>query len=198
MKELGAQCQRCGYNKSLRALHFHHKDSSEKKLWSNGKARVSPEEVRAHPERFVVLCANCHAELHDEEAQKAHTYTTCDFCGKSFRTQPHRAVTGHGKYCSKQCTYDAWDRWALSTEAIMARFWKYTFKTEGCWLWQGQMIQGKYPCLQTKQRSGKQTTSVAHRISYEFHVGPIPKGKQLVRTCKNDFCVNPDHLEIMK
>lgn len=197
MKELGAQCQRCGYNKSLRALHFHHKDSSEKKMWSNGKARVSPEEVRAHPERFIVLCANCHAELHDEEAQKERTYATCDFCGKSFRTQPHRAGNGRGKYCSKRCTYAGWDRDARSEQSVTDRLSKHVVKSDTCWEWQGTMFAGKYPYFSQKQDNGKYTVRFVHRITYELHVGPIPHGKQLTRTCHNLRCVNPEHIKIL-
>jgi hypothetical protein len=35
----------------------------------------------------------------------------------------------------------------------------------------------------------------AHRWSYEYHVGPIPKGMHLDHLCRNTRCVNPDHLE---
>ena len=59
----GSVCQKCGYFKCLAALHFHHIDPSEKKEWLHSYYR-SLLEVEAHPERFLLLCANCHAETH--------------------------------------------------------------------------------------------------------------------------------------
>ena len=59
----GKACQKCGYSKCFAALHFHHIDSSEKKQWLHTYYK-SLLEVEAHPERFNLLCSNCHAEAH--------------------------------------------------------------------------------------------------------------------------------------
>lgn len=67
LSELGMRpaCQSCGYSKSLAALHFHHKDRSTK---TGSVAAMSFRDALAETKKCVLLCANCHAELHESEA----------------------------------------------------------------------------------------------------------------------------------
>jgi hypothetical protein len=61
----GGQCEKCGYDRCTSALHFHHLDRSEKYVWNpQGKGGTSVREIKAHPERFQLLCSNCHIETH--------------------------------------------------------------------------------------------------------------------------------------
>jgi hypothetical protein len=74
---------------------------------------------------------------------------------------------------------------------LLARFWSYVTKSEGCWLWTGATTRG-YGYLR-----GNMTTKniYAHRLSYELHIGTIPDGLVLDHLCRNTLCVNPEHLE---
>ena len=62
---LGGKCSLCGYAKCVEALHFHHKNPRQKEfgLAQNGLTR-SWERVRKELEKCVLICANCHAEIH--------------------------------------------------------------------------------------------------------------------------------------
>lgn len=62
----GGKCERCGYDKSLRSLQFHHRDESQKSFGlSQSDSIRSWEDCLAESEKCDLLCANCHAEEHD-------------------------------------------------------------------------------------------------------------------------------------
>ena len=65
-QQFGNRCQLCGYDKCLSALCFHHKAGTKTVWWGKDK-RVSFTEVAQFPERFMLICANCHAEQHATE-----------------------------------------------------------------------------------------------------------------------------------
>jgi len=62
----GGQCIVCGYSKNLAALTFHHTDTDQKdfKLDMRSMANRSLEPVLAELEKCILVCHNCHAELH--------------------------------------------------------------------------------------------------------------------------------------
>ena len=62
--------------------------------------------------------------------------------------------------------------------------------TSGCWLWLGATNNNGYGQIHV---SGK--TRLAHRKSYEIHVGEIPDGLTLDHLCRVSLCINPAHLE---
>lgn len=70
------------------------------------------------------------------------------------------------------------------------RFWIPEPNT-GCWLWIGCLIRTGYGHF----RKDSKTLILAHRFSYETHVGPIPEGLDLDHLCRVRSCVNPEHLE---
>ena len=61
----GGKCERCGYNRYIEALEFHHLDSTKKdfNVSQHGYTR-SWERVVKELEKCIMLCANCHRELH--------------------------------------------------------------------------------------------------------------------------------------
>jgi DNA replicative helicase MCM subunit Mcm2 (Cdc46/Mcm family) len=67
----GGACQRCGYNKCPGALSFHHLDPNEKDYGiSGGGVSRSFEKVKPELDKCILVCQNCHAEIHYEEDSK--------------------------------------------------------------------------------------------------------------------------------
>jgi hypothetical protein len=61
----GGKCERCDYHKSLNALTFHHKDPSLKDFTISSKS-YSIERLKKEVDKCILLCSNCHIELHEE------------------------------------------------------------------------------------------------------------------------------------
>lgn len=91
-----------------------------------------------------------------------------------------------GRVCESGCTCSRHP----SLEDIQKRFWSRVNKTSDCWLWTGSTLKNGYPRF---SKDGKY--QLAHRLAYEFVVGPIPAGLTLDHryTCPK-ICVNPAHL----
>ena len=62
-EEAGNCCSKCGYDKCLAALEFHHPDPSVKESKIIGST-ASLDKQRAEASKCVLLCANCHREAH--------------------------------------------------------------------------------------------------------------------------------------
>lgn len=60
---LGGKCIKCGYSKSFFALQFHHINPDEKE---DDMARLSFEKQIEEVKKCLLLCANCHFEIHEE------------------------------------------------------------------------------------------------------------------------------------
>jgi len=66
--------------------------------------------------------------------------------------------------------------------------------SEGCWRWLGTINNCGYGNISVRENS-RTRTLLAHRVSYEAHVGPVGAGLVLDHLCRNRACVNPAHLE---
>ncbi len=61
----GGCCSACGYNKSLNALEFHHLVPEDKEFnWTKMRLR-SRKSILEELDKCILLCSNCHRELHD-------------------------------------------------------------------------------------------------------------------------------------
>jgi 5-methylcytosine-specific restriction endonuclease McrA len=61
----GGRCHICGYDRCLEAMEFHHLDSSEKDFGISQKGYTrSWVKVKEELDKCVMLCANCHREVH--------------------------------------------------------------------------------------------------------------------------------------
>jgi hypothetical protein len=69
----GGKCQKCGYNKCITALEFHHRNPEEKDFsisWAIGNMSFS--ELLLEVEKCDLVCSNCHKEIHYEWIHGEH------------------------------------------------------------------------------------------------------------------------------
>lgn len=66
----GGCCNNCGYDKCVAALEFHHLDPSQKDF-AISSGHLSWEKVKTELDKCIMLCSNCHREVHyNEHLQK--------------------------------------------------------------------------------------------------------------------------------
>lgn len=84
----GGCCVKCGYNKCLNALDFHHVNSEEKDFTIAQKFGFSlktglTNEIKLELDKCILVCSNCHREIHSfkygdiEHKQKKTTLCEC-------------------------------------------------------------------------------------------------------------------------
>ena len=102
----GGKCQICGYNKCVEALEFHHIDSEDKK-YSPSYVILHWSWARAKPEleKCLLVCANCHREIHSKEINLdllryivPWVKKTCPTCKSEYDTKNEYQI-----YCSLEC-----------------------------------------------------------------------------------------------
>jgi hypothetical protein len=82
----------------------------------------------------------------------------------------------------------------LRRDDARGRFFEKVDKGGDCWLWLGARNKYGYGRVTIRRRG-----YMAHRVAYDWLVGPIPAGHQIdhvkARGCRHRHCVNPAHLE---
>lgn len=79
VQAMGGKCQCCGYDKEC-SLTFHHLDPS-KKDFTIGSIRANPtswNRIIKELDKCVLVCHNCHGEIHHENKQLPENYATFD------------------------------------------------------------------------------------------------------------------------
>ena len=62
----GSKCAICGYNQCVQALEFHHINNDDKYFGISAKGYTrSWDSVRKELDKCILLCANCHREIHE-------------------------------------------------------------------------------------------------------------------------------------
>lgn len=64
VEALGSCCQICTYNKCNQVLELHHIDSDEKDFHMSQMNRQSWDKIKIEASKCILLCANCHREVH--------------------------------------------------------------------------------------------------------------------------------------
>ena len=125
IKAMGGKCAICGYNKCDEALDFHHINSNDKEI-SLGFLRKNPRKwsiVAKELKKCILLCSNCHMEVHDgvtklpddyyyfndtfikkekikKESLSIKSYK-CNYCGRYFKDKEY----ANRIHCSKECAW---------------------------------------------------------------------------------------------
>lgn len=68
----GGKCEKCGYNKYVGALDFHHLDPNKKGFGIGNRGHCNSwDKVKVELDKCILVCANCHREIHSENVELA-------------------------------------------------------------------------------------------------------------------------------
>lgn len=64
IQAMGGECQCCGYNRHTGSLECHHIDPTQKEKNVRDLIMKSWEKIEEEIKKCILLCANCHREIH--------------------------------------------------------------------------------------------------------------------------------------
>ena len=70
IKMLGVKCIKCGYDKCIDALEFHHENPKEKDFKLGSGNTISWDEYKREALKCILVCSNCHKEIHSKLGYK--------------------------------------------------------------------------------------------------------------------------------
>jgi hypothetical protein len=80
---MGGKCALCGYDRCNEALDLHHLNPDEKDFDVSARPCVSWEKTSAEIKKCILLCANCHREVHNGMVTKElHSSFNQDVCDR--------------------------------------------------------------------------------------------------------------------
>lgn len=113
----GGSCIKCGYNKNISALDFHHIEPDKKNYQLDVRhfSNTSIEKLEIELKKCILLCSNCHREEHNPslnltivknsiEIKKINKVSFKDKCGRKCNVCDNRFLKSKGKlFCSEKC-----------------------------------------------------------------------------------------------
>lgn len=117
VEAMGGCCQICKYNKCNNALELHHIDPTQKEL-SFGKVRANPKswnKIVLELKKSILLCSNCHKEVHAGITNLPETYAVFDDKFSDYKNSitddrvcqaqncDNHLSYGQKKFCSNTC-----------------------------------------------------------------------------------------------
>lgn len=99
---MGDKCQICGYNKCQAALEFHHINPEEKEFTFNSAMNYSWALVRKELQKCILVCSNCHREIHSNLINKPLSSSFIEERAKEIDNKIDLLKHGQTYYC-KEC-----------------------------------------------------------------------------------------------